>query len=289
MQQHRGPSSGPLLWMRQRRYTSDLTRGQFKCLEPLLLAGKAGGRPRSVKMYEVLCAILCVLHNGCARRNVPHGFPAWETVSGYFRRFEADGTWEAVNRFFVRRTRQRAGRDPEPSAGSIDSQTVRWASRVLRWVAQRSLAWLTRCRRLNRDFEGRCETAEAWCLLANIRFMLHACSPPLDPFETPSQPTTSKTLWSANRPSRRPRLNQCRSRRSERSWPSACAIQPSATCASTSSTSRSASAYQPGSPALLARKTCRISPSRYPKSSSPRTRAGEDSGRRNSLTTADDR
>lgn len=113
--------------MRRQRYTSDLTRAQFKRLAPLLPAGKAGGRPRTVDMYEVICAILYVLQNGCTWRNLPHDFPAWETVYGYFRRFQDDGTWEAVNRFLVRRTRQKAGRDPEPSAGSIDSQTVRCA------------------------------------------------------------------------------------------------------------------------------------------------------------------
>lgn len=76
-------------------------------------------------MYEIICAMLYVLQGGCAWRNLPHDFPAWQTVYYYFRRFQKDGTWEAVNRFLVRRTRQAAGRDPEPSAGIIDAQTVR--------------------------------------------------------------------------------------------------------------------------------------------------------------------
>lgn len=78
-------------------------------------------------MYEVLCAILYVLQNGCAWRNLPHDFPAWQTISGYFRQFQRDGTWEAVNRFLLRRTRKKAGRNPEPSAGIIDAQSVRCA------------------------------------------------------------------------------------------------------------------------------------------------------------------
>ena len=113
--------------MRRQRYTSDLTRKQFKRIEALLPAGKAGGRPRKVEMYEVVCAILYVLQNGCTWRNLPHDFPAWQTVYGYFRRFQRDGTWEAVNRFLLRRTRKKAGRNPEPSAGIIDAQTVRCA------------------------------------------------------------------------------------------------------------------------------------------------------------------
>jgi putative transposase len=65
---------------------------------------------------------------GLARwRNLPHDFPAWQTVYGYFRRFQRDGTWEAVNRFLLRRTRRKEGRSPEPSAGILDAQTVRCA------------------------------------------------------------------------------------------------------------------------------------------------------------------
>jgi len=76
-------------------------------------------------MCEVLCAILYVLQNGCTWRDLPHDFPAWQTVYGYFRQFQREGVWEAVNRFLVRRTRKKAGRHPEPSAGIIDAQTVR--------------------------------------------------------------------------------------------------------------------------------------------------------------------
>jgi len=78
--------------MKRQRYASDLTRQQFKRLEPLLPACKTGGRPRTVDLYEIICAILYVLHNGCTWRNLPHDFPAWETVYGYFRRFQRDGT-----------------------------------------------------------------------------------------------------------------------------------------------------------------------------------------------------
>ncbi|GAA5515049.1 IS5 family transposase ISAcma5 [Deinococcus carri] len=111
--------------MRRRRYTSDLTRQQFKRIKALLPACKAGGRPRKVEMYEVVCAILYVLQKGCTWRNLPHDFPAWQTVYGYFRQFQQDGTWEAVNRFLLRRTRKKAGSNPEPSAGILDAQTVR--------------------------------------------------------------------------------------------------------------------------------------------------------------------
>lgn len=111
--------------MRKQRYSSDLTRKQFKRLEPYLPACKTGGRPRRVDMYEIMCAMCYVLQNGCAWRNLPHDFPAWETVYGYFRRFQNEGLWEAINRVLLRKTRHLEGRQPEPSAGIIDAQTVR--------------------------------------------------------------------------------------------------------------------------------------------------------------------
>lgn len=111
--------------MRRKRYSSDLTRKQFKRLQPHIPVPKPGGRPRTVDMYEVMCAIMYVLVNGCAWRNLPHDFPAWETVYGYFRRFQEDGTWEAMNHVLLRRTRRKEGRAAEPSAGIIDAQTVR--------------------------------------------------------------------------------------------------------------------------------------------------------------------
>ena len=111
----------------RKRYTSDLTHNEFKRLESLLPAPKRLGRPRSVNMYDIICAIFYVLQNGCVWRNLPHDFPAWQTVYTYFRNFQKDGIWAAINRFLVRRTRKHAGREAEPSAAIIDSQSVRCA------------------------------------------------------------------------------------------------------------------------------------------------------------------
>ncbi|GGL93372.1 hypothetical protein GCM10010840_34250 [Deinococcus aerolatus] len=93
----------------------------------MLPAAKSGGRPYAVDLHEVLCAILYVLQGGIVWRNLPHDFPAWQTLDSYFRRFEVNGSWEAINRVLVRNTRVAAGRDPEPSAGIRDAQTVRCA------------------------------------------------------------------------------------------------------------------------------------------------------------------
>ena len=109
----------------RKAYSSDLTRKQFKRLLPLLPAALPGGRPRSVDSHEILNAILYVLRNGCVWRDLPHDLPPWQTAYAYKRRFERDGSWPAINRILLRQTRKAAGRDPEPSAAIVDSQSVR--------------------------------------------------------------------------------------------------------------------------------------------------------------------
>lgn len=69
--------------------------------------------------------MLYVLRNGCVWRAMPHDLPPWSTVYSYFKRFERVGAWVAINRFLLRKARVKAGKNPEPSAGITDSQSVR--------------------------------------------------------------------------------------------------------------------------------------------------------------------
>ena len=82
-------------------------------------------RPRSVDVRAVCDALFYLTRSGCHWRLLPTDFPKWQTVYWYFRQWQADGTWEAINDALRRTLRTQAGRDPEPSAAIIDSQSVK--------------------------------------------------------------------------------------------------------------------------------------------------------------------
>jgi transposase len=76
-------------------------------------------------LREILDAIFYVLRSGCAWRLLPHDFPPWKTVYHYFRFWRLDGTWERMHSALRKRVRVRTKRDPQPSAGIVDSQSVK--------------------------------------------------------------------------------------------------------------------------------------------------------------------
>ncbi len=83
------------------------------------------GRPRLHALRTILNAIFYQLRTGGAWRFLPQEWPPWQTVFCYLRRWRRDGTWERIHRILREWLRQRLGRDPQPSAGSIDSQSVK--------------------------------------------------------------------------------------------------------------------------------------------------------------------
>lgn len=114
---------------RHKQYPSDLTDAEWTILAPLLPPPKRLGRPARVDRREVLNAILYILRTGCQWRYLPEGFPNWNTVYWYFVRWSDDGTWERLNDALRRQLRVHLGRDPEPSAAILDSQSVKTTER----------------------------------------------------------------------------------------------------------------------------------------------------------------
>ena len=109
----------------RRTYPTDLTDEQWHILEPMVPPEKPGGRHRTVNMREVVNAILYILRTGCQWRNLPHDFPPWGTVSWYFWLWSNDGTWARMHNRLREMVREEAGREREPSAAIMDSQTVK--------------------------------------------------------------------------------------------------------------------------------------------------------------------
>ena len=110
----------------RKAYQTDLSDAEWSCLELHLPAPKADGRPRLHSLREILDAIFYVLRSGCAWRLLPNDFPPWKTVYHYFRFFwRLDGTWERMHSALRERVRVRLERNPNPSAGIVDSQSVK--------------------------------------------------------------------------------------------------------------------------------------------------------------------
>lgn len=107
------------------RYASDMTDGEWALIAPFMPAPKRLGRPRTTDLREVVNAILYMASTGCQWRQLPKDFPPYSTVQGYFYDWLRDGRWVQINHALVMDAREAAGRAASPSAGIIDSQSVK--------------------------------------------------------------------------------------------------------------------------------------------------------------------
>lgn len=120
--------------VRSRRYPSDTTDAQWAALDPLLpdpawLTG-SGGRPEAHCRREIVDAIFYLVDNGIKWRALPADFPPWSTVYNYFAAWEAAGVTQQVLDDLRDRVRLSEGRAAQPTAGIIDSQSIRAAETV---------------------------------------------------------------------------------------------------------------------------------------------------------------
>ena len=107
------------------RYASDTTSEGWAVIEPLLPPPCERGRPRETAMRDVVNAIFYIAQSGCHWRMLPREFPPFTTVQYYFYRWRDDGTWCRINHALVMQARELEGREASPSAGIIDSQSVK--------------------------------------------------------------------------------------------------------------------------------------------------------------------
>ena len=109
-------------------YPTDLTNGQWDLISPLLPEAKSGpgksGRPAS-NPREIVNGILYVVKSGCQWRLLPSDFGSWQTVYRYFNTWSKCTIWQGILEELNMQERRRQGRPPEPTAGCIDSQSVK--------------------------------------------------------------------------------------------------------------------------------------------------------------------
>ena len=107
------------------RYESDTTDAEWLLMQPLLPPASALGRPRATDMRAVMNAILYIASTGCQWRQLPKDFPPYSTVQGYFYAWSRGGIFASLNYTLVMASREAAGREASPTAGVIDSQSVK--------------------------------------------------------------------------------------------------------------------------------------------------------------------
>ena len=107
------------------RYASDLTDAEWSLVERFMPDARRLGRPRLTDLRRVVEAMFYIATTGCQWRQLPREFTPYSTVQGYFYRWVREGRWTIINHALVMALREKMGREPSPTAGVIDSQSVK--------------------------------------------------------------------------------------------------------------------------------------------------------------------
>lgn len=113
--------------MTRKPYPSDLTDAEWKEVEPLIHSGvyRSAGAKGKYSRREMLNAIFYVLRTGCQWTDLPHDFPPWKSVYSQFLRWRDRNLFPQINQSLRRKLRTVVGRTADPSAGIVDSQSVK--------------------------------------------------------------------------------------------------------------------------------------------------------------------
>lgn len=107
------------------RYASDLSEDEWRIIEPLLPPAPKLGRPRKTTLRSVVNSLFYMLETGCQWRMLPKDFPPFTTVQHYFYDWRASGILASMRHALMMNAREQAGRDASPTAGVIDTQSVK--------------------------------------------------------------------------------------------------------------------------------------------------------------------
>ena len=110
---------------RKQGYATDLTDEQWEVIKPHVERRPGPGHPTTVELRAVISALLYMARTGCQWRLLPNDFPHWSCARYYFDKWTHDETWIRINESLCALARVQAGRDELPSAGIIDSQSVK--------------------------------------------------------------------------------------------------------------------------------------------------------------------
>ena len=111
--------------MSERKSVTNLTEAQWRIIRPFVRRPSRRGRPHTYSRRDVIDAVLYVVRTGCQWRMLPHDFPAWKAVCQIFYRWRKNGTWQRIHDALSKKVRRQAGKRSTPSAGIIDSQSVK--------------------------------------------------------------------------------------------------------------------------------------------------------------------